>query len=65
MAFHGKYLIRIKIVIKNKTLERTSHFQYVFITYEEDCNIKMETNKFQAICGTMKSALQNKTTKKT
>lgn len=35
------------------------------ISYKEDCDIKIKTNRFQTLCGTIKRALKNKTTTKT
>ena len=67
MAHHGKFPTRSKIVIDNKLIERTNHFNYLGcdITYDRDKDIENKINKFQSICGTINRTLQNKTRKDT
>jgi hypothetical protein len=66
MAFQGKYSIRSKIILNNKSItEKVSNFNYlgcnVTHKYDEDLNDKL--SKFQNICRVIARTLTNKTRK--
>jgi hypothetical protein len=66
MAFQGKYPIRSKIILNNKSItEKVSNFNYlgcnVTHKYDEDLNDKL--SKFQNICRVIARTLTNKTRK--
>jgi hypothetical protein len=67
MAFKGKYPVRSKIMINNKTIEQVKNFNYLGcdISYNYDDDLQNKLHKFQYICGTIKRTLINKTRKYT
>jgi hypothetical protein len=52
MAFKGKYPVRTKIIIEDKTLEQVNHFKYVGydITFLEETDTDTKIKKFQNMC---------------
>jgi hypothetical protein len=67
MAYKGKYPVRTKIAIEDKTLEQVNHFRYLGydVTFLEETDIDAKIKKFQDICGTIRRALKGKTRKDT
>jgi hypothetical protein len=68
MAFQGKYQIRSKRILNNKSIiEKVYNFNYlgcnVMYKYDEDLNDKL--SKFQNICGVIARTLKKKTRKET
>jgi hypothetical protein len=68
MAFQGKYPIRSKIILNNKSItEQVSNFNYlgrnVTYKYDEDLNDKL--SKLKNICGAIARTLKKKTRKET
>jgi hypothetical protein len=68
MPFQGKYPIRSKIVLNNKSIiEQVPNFNYLGCNatykYDEDLNDKL--SKFQNICGVIARTLKKKTRKET
>jgi hypothetical protein len=65
MAFKGKYPVRTKIVIEDKTLEQANHFKYLGydVTFLEETDTDAKMKKFQNICGTIMRTLKRKTRK--
>jgi hypothetical protein len=63
MAFKGKYPIRTKIVIEDKTLEQVNHFKYLGydVTFLVETDTDAKIKKFQNICGTIRRTLKGKT----
>jgi hypothetical protein len=67
-AFQGKYPVRSKIILNNKSIiEQVSNFNYlgcnVTYKYVEDLNDKL--NKFQNVCGVIARTVKKKTRKET
>jgi hypothetical protein len=67
MAFKGKYPVRIKIIIEDKTLEQVNHFKYLGhgVTFLEETDINANIKEFQDICDTILRTLEGKTRKDT
>jgi hypothetical protein len=67
MTFNGKYPVRTKIVIEDKTLEQVNHFKYISYdaTFLEETDTDANIKKFQNICGTIGRTLKGKTLKDT
>jgi hypothetical protein len=67
MACKGKYPVRTKIVIEDKTLEQVNNFKYLGydVTFLEETDIDAKIKKFQNICGTIRRTLKEKTRKDT
>lgn len=67
MTFQGiQILVRSKIIIEEKTLERVYHFNYLSCdTLLEDKNVEIKIHKYQAICGIINRPLKYETNKET
>jgi hypothetical protein len=56
LAFQGENHISCKIVIYNKTIEHVSNFKYLGF----NVSYCLKLNKFQKMCGMMRSTLRQK-----
>jgi hypothetical protein len=68
MAFQGKYPIRSKINLSNKSItEHISNFNCLGcnVTYKYDVDLNDKLSKFQNICGVIARTLKKKTMKET
>jgi hypothetical protein len=68
MDFQGKFPIRSKIILNNKSIiEQFSNFNYLGcnITYKYDEDLNDKLSKFQKICGGIARTLKKKTRKET
>jgi hypothetical protein len=67
MTFKGKYPVRTKTGIGDKTLEQVIHFKYLGydVTFVEETDTDAKIKKFQNICGTIKQTLKGETWKDT
>jgi hypothetical protein len=62
MAFKGKYPVRTKIIIEDKTLKQVNHFRYLGydVTFLEETDTDAKIKKIQNICGTIRRTLKEK-----
>jgi hypothetical protein len=62
MAFKGKYPVRTKTVIEDKTLEKVNHYKYLGhdVKFVEETDTDAKIKKFQNICGTIRRTLKGK-----
>jgi hypothetical protein len=67
MAFKGKYPVRTKTAIEDKTLEQVNHFKYLGydVTFLEETDIDAKIKKIQNICSTIRRTLKGKTRRDT
>ena len=67
MPFIGKYPLRTKIKLDNKSIEQMSPLRYIGcdITYAVDCDIDRKLAKYQSVCGIIRRLLSVKTRKDT
>ena len=59
MAFMGKYHLRTKTVVDNKSIEEVSHFRYLGCntTYDVNNDVDHKLATFQTICSTIRQVL--------